>query len=893
MTKLAIFCLSLSTSASYNGQIVCIAMDNKHNTGKWIAILATCLCLGGCSKGGNNYNGNQDTGFIQVPGYGEDNWVTDSDIQDSDLDLLLDLGVKMEFMQWQFVKMLSNNFEGDRLFCGSGDRSDPDPTVHCFTHLMADADAYQGALERLGMSNLMTPTTKGNMVGNLKSIFTAGMTEGQKVREEIQDNLMHMRSGYDQAAQQQLYDFYVEMEPTYAKKIGASDARDFFKKLNNGELDAYAVNIAHIWRDGGIRYSSQTGNRVGDYAVTAFTGNAQYLESAYRVSGKVAVSLGELYLTGIDNLAGGYGAKIIELGETIQTKLEALRLAAKVLEGKPDWQGMNKYLVNSIMGDVKEAVKDALGGDDMNFGEDILNQIAENMVDKFSEMCTESSADEAESGEEQEQVGADAKEGDLAILDIYADFGEEAKLIIITDDATGTVSMGRPDVHGRLTVATTPGSKTLTVTKSNGQRLTKKVVAKMGFNTILLKFPQNPYISANYNPILLRFDETEEYSGILTNCRYVKINYIGKPAWLNAHIDVFGESVRLTVQAEINNTGAERTATLELQGYNEQGFWGRPLATCKVVVRQYEEPENYGSISADRLEYGSEGGKQTVKLTSNTFTKYGYFVSNEYKNWIKANLEGGGSIGITVQPNTGAQREGEVICYLTNEENPTEDQKVKFPVRIVQAAGTGVGSFARASASFWFQDATSSWSDSKGESGSINNDSYSGGVSVSGTVSMRQDSGVYVITAYQESDDDFSYEDGPWKGHDVLQMTITFTAGNPANPETYIIHSAECKKNRKETPNYAGSDGDYWDVIDLMNFSGVDIPFTKRSDGNKTYEFSLKGEDVPLGMTINGSHYYKCHDDLGSSVNDYWRKDELRSFNSNDKNSLKVTLTTK
>lgn len=662
-------------------------MDNKHNTGKWIAILATCLCLGGCSKGGNNYNGNQDTGFIQVPGYGEDNWVTDSDIQDSDLDLLLDLGVKMEFMQWQFVKMLSNNFEGDRLFCGSGDRSDPDPTVHCFTRLMADADAYQGALERLGMSNLMTPTTKGNMVGNLKSIFTAGMTEGQKVREEIQDNLMHMRSGYDQAAQQQLYDFYVEMEPTYAKKIGASDARDFFKKLNNGELDAYAVNIAHIWRDGGIRYSSQTGNRVGDYAVTAFTGNAQYLESAYRVSGKVAVSLGELYLTGIDNLAGGYGAKIIELGETIQTKLEALRLAAKVLEGKPDWQGMNKYLVNSIMGDVKEAVKDALGGDDMNFGEDILNQIAENMVDKFSEMCTESSADEAESGEEQEQVGADAKEGDLAILDIYADFGEEVKLIIITDDATGTVSMGRPDVHGRLTVATTPGSKTLTVTKSNGQRLTKKVVAKMGFNTILLKFPQNPYISANYNPILLRFDETEEYSGILTNCRYVKINYIGKPAWLNAHIDVFGESVRLTVQAEINNTGSERSATLELQGYNEQGFFGRPLATCKVVVRQYEEPENYGSISADRLEYGSEGGKQTVKLTSNTFTKYGYFVSNEYKNWIKANLEGGGSIGITVQPNTGAQREGEVICYLTNEENPTEDQKVKFPVRIVQKAG--------------------------------------------------------------------------------------------------------------------------------------------------------------------------------------------------------------
>ena len=670
-------------------------MDMKRTT-SLLAVLTTCLCLGGCSLfedifddegGGYDDGGDQTTAFTEVPGYGEDTWVTDSDILDSDLDLLVDLSVKMDFMQWEFIKMLSNSFEGDRLFCGSGDRSDPDPTVRCFTRLMAHAEEYEAALERLGMSNLMTPTTKGNTVGNLWNIFTAGRTEGQKVREEIQDNLMHMRSGYDQTAQQQLYDFYVEMEPEYAKEIGATDARDFFLKLNNGELDAYAVNIAHVWRDAGIRYADQTGNRVGDYAEAAFTGHIGYLESAYRVSGKVAVSLGELYLTGIDNLAGGYGAKIIELGETIKNKLEALRLAGTILEGKPDWEGMNKYLVNSIMSDVKDAVKDALGGDDMGFGEDVMNQIAENLVDKFSEMCTESSASEAESGEEKDKVEADAEEGDLAILDIYADFGEEAKLILITDDATGTLSMGRPDVHGRLMVATTPGSKTITVTRGNGQRLTRKVVARMGFNTILLKFPQDPYISANYNPILLRFDEKEEYAGVLTNCRYVRISYSVKPDWLDAKIDVFGETIQLIVMAETNLTGAERSATLVLQGFEEKDYSGKPLATCKVVVRQYEQPENGGSISADLLEYGPEGGTQRITVDPGPYAYYGYSIKKEYKEWIQPSLPGDNVIEITVQPNAGAQREAELVCFFTNEENPSDEDKVKFPIRIVQAAG--------------------------------------------------------------------------------------------------------------------------------------------------------------------------------------------------------------
>ena len=125
-----------------------------------------------CSSSGDDVNDiNHD--LIAVPDYQSDTWVTDDDIKSEDLDLLIDLATKVEFMRLDFIQMLSNNFEGDKLFCGIGDKTNTKPTIDCFTNMMVKEDEYLAALDRLDATRLMTPTssTRGGEVGNVKKIF--------------------------------------------------------------------------------------------------------------------------------------------------------------------------------------------------------------------------------------------------------------------------------------------------------------------------------------------------------------------------------------------------------------------------------------------------------------------------------------------------------------------------------------------------------------------------------------------------------------------------------------------------------------------------------------------------------------------------------------------------
>ena len=127
--------------------------------------------------------------LIEVPARSQDVWVSAKDISDDDLTLLVDLTVKMEFMRVQFIKMLSNNFEGDGLFCGHGDKTNPDPTMETFTNLMVKADDYLAAMERLEEAGMLTPTTRASYMNNTKKIVQAGKKVNEEALEEIQDNL--------------------------------------------------------------------------------------------------------------------------------------------------------------------------------------------------------------------------------------------------------------------------------------------------------------------------------------------------------------------------------------------------------------------------------------------------------------------------------------------------------------------------------------------------------------------------------------------------------------------------------------------------------------------------------------------------------------------------------
>ena len=272
-----------------------------------------------CSSGGDDVT-DVNPDLVAVPDYQGDTWVKDDDIKSEDLDLLIDLAAKIEFLRLDFIQMLSNNFEGDKLFCGAGPKTNTKPTVDCITRMILKEEEYIAAMERLDKTNIMSPTSSTREWREYyktgKKIYKATKEEQERVYGNMMNILDEMKIWSDDEAQQELYDFYKRTEPEHAKQIGAKDARDFFKKLNVGDLNNYVFDIDMVWRVNG---SSQI-NKVGEYENVGFTGRQEHLVTAYRLSSKVAVTAGELYLSGIDKFAGGYGSKIIDLGEALKKK---------------------------------------------------------------------------------------------------------------------------------------------------------------------------------------------------------------------------------------------------------------------------------------------------------------------------------------------------------------------------------------------------------------------------------------------------------------------------------------------------------------------------------------------------------------------------------------------
>ena len=641
-----------------------------------------------CGSDNDESEGGGET-FVPVPETGGDTWVSDNDYTDDDLLLLTDLYVKVEYMRLEFIKMLSNNFEGSKLFCGDGSKSNYDPTIKTFTRMMVNEEKYKAALNRLEASSLMKPTTRG-VTSSLINIFKAFSSEGKRAQQEIQDNLKKMADAgqYDNQAQEQLYKLYCSQEPDNAKAIGAKDARDFFQKLNNGELNAYTVNISHIWRDKGILEEG----RANDYAYHAFTGHAEYGKSAYRVSSQVAVAAGELYLSGIDKLAGGYGSKIIELGDALKDKLELVKQMGKIAQGKPDWQGMNSWIVGQISGDVKKAIGDALGDE---LSDEILKDVTEYICDDIAKKMTAEETANTDGTTEagKQKLDKIAKADKSALIDIYTDFKADIKLVIVTDDKTGEPVLGKPNDQGVVTVMTTPGNKTITVVDADGKRLTKKFTAEEGYNTVTVKGEQKPYL--NTNPDVLEIDGKGDYetATVLTNCKYVKHRVTKQENWFKVEMTTAGTSITLKVTATANDTGKDRSGSVVLEGYNDKGDDAKPVATYTVKFTQYAQLKEEAGVSPTKLTFKAEGETLRVSVNMGDYTRGGYGVSDEGQAWISVSFKETDYMDITAKENTtGKPRTCTVTCYMTssNAANPPMSEVVGFPISITQEAGETV-----------------------------------------------------------------------------------------------------------------------------------------------------------------------------------------------------------
>ena len=679
----------------------------RKNINYWLLLPVLALIMGACGKDDEEKGGGGETSseLIEVPARSEDEWVSAKDISDSDLTLLMDLTVKMEYMRVEFIKMLSNNFEGNGLFCGHGDKTNPDPTMQTFTDLMVKADDYLAAMERLEEAGILTPTTRATYWNNTKKIVQAGMKENERALQEIQDNLTKLsRSGkYDSRAQEELYDFYKQLEPEKAKAIGAEDARQFFTWLNNGDLNSYATNISHIWRDAGILNSDlrddQKGSRVGAYADAAFTGHPEYLKSAYRVSSEVAVAAGEMYLTSVDKLAGGYGAKIMEWSDFVKDRVQLMEMAKKAVKGELNWQEVNTFIVNQYAGQIKESLKAVLGEDAEGLFKELIDDTVETLVDNLTEqLVAESTAEVAPDTEEgKKKLDNMVNLGGRAVLDIFGDMSswtEKPKIIIITDDATGKVTIAHPNEQGRVTVPTFAGSKTITVIDGKGNRLTKKINAEEGYNAVNVRTKLNPYLVCSPNPISLKGEADYVTTTVATNCKYVKYRVVKQEPWFTVKIEKQGSSglysqyLQLTVSAKANDTGQKRSGSVVLEGYDDNAADAKPTATFTLQFTQYTPLKGTVTAEPSTLSFEAEGGSQTVQLTIEDLEYCGGYVDATSEDWLSVTTGINDQITITATANnTNEERTGIVYAYGANIPNPSKDDIIATPIKVTQKAG--------------------------------------------------------------------------------------------------------------------------------------------------------------------------------------------------------------
>ena len=204
-------------------------MEKRVSFQTWMAYLLGAVFMfvfTACSKNGEDTVIDADNGkFVEVPD--PDTWVKDDDIKSDDLDLLVDLSVKAERMRQEFVLMLSNGGEGNKLFCGVGPKTDVGPTIKLFTDMMLKQDEYKAALERLDETSILKPTSTRGLLKDGWQILTAGQTEAEAEKDKVQDVLNKNNVYSNENAQKQLYDFYCAQEPDDAKKMGAKNAKDF------------------------------------------------------------------------------------------------------------------------------------------------------------------------------------------------------------------------------------------------------------------------------------------------------------------------------------------------------------------------------------------------------------------------------------------------------------------------------------------------------------------------------------------------------------------------------------------------------------------------------------------------------------------------------------------
>ena len=660
-----------------------------------LLVMLSMLSFTACSSGGDGDEpgGGNNSGFSGSD-FGEvgKNSSFVSDFNMSDIDLLVDFAINCDLLDLEWIRFCSNDFKGD-LMSGPGEYSDESFYLEVERDIMANADKYIDALNRLADDGICDNTTTR---GLKDAVMTTGgwalnlITGARDTQNKLRAILRDMGAFSDKQMQEDIFSCLKE-----GSRGGYKDARSFFVALNSSET-SYEMLVSANQQFAQIDQGIQEIERPGYQTHITWVNSRDKLKVKDRINrmvdagkdlGNKAIKVEEAM---VDVVTGGGYSTAQKADQWAKDTEETVK---KVFNGKLD-----KITTEDVKDVTKKYTVDKLKELMPKTGNDNIDNALKFAADKLGEVALK-----------KDPTGDAAKDKGKTILNIKNNTGENLKAIIVTGD-DGKLSVVIPDKDGNGTSVTDPGNKKITAVTEGGKRSTKATTAKKDGGKQEEKIdPEptgDPKITASVSKVPFtanpKDNEKTATFTVTTNCKYFGVKAKDDPKWLTLKKDTKAGTVTVTVTP--NSDQEPREAKIIIAGSNDKKT---TVIQTEVLVTQEAPKPGKLSVSSDLIEFDYEGGSNFTIITCEGYEKMALSVPSDCKDWLSASIKstaaGNEIVSITAKPNESFKRTAVITLRAGNADKLTKDNSEAIEITIEQA-GKPVGKMELESSYVEFED---------------------------------------------------------------------------------------------------------------------------------------------------------------------------------------------
>ena len=569
-------------------------------------ILLSILCFVACTNSSDDEdNSNNISSEWSGWGTGVKPTTLKQDFSQSDMDNFFELNLKMENMRLQFVKFMSNGWEGE-LLDGPGPKSDPMKMFELLEEILDKKDAYTQAINNLTNQGILdNVTTRGLISSGWEMIVNGWGSTAKNRRMKILTMLEENKVMGNANAQQELFNALPEK-----LKKGETDAKKWFNNLNQGKYDNACPQIHAYWVNTGAGESGNAGSALGKYyeaAEKAANGKNPLHIDTYKVGVEQAQKAADFNAALWDKATGGYAGDWADADVILS---ETSKLRQKISDGSATIDDFNKWIVGvggvyakEKIGDLlKEVSKEDL--DDPDWLR-ICKEGAENVGSEMTDWLIEHAYAEAD------ERAANSNGVTLGEIRNGIENSGGSPTGFILKDENGKITVTGADKDGNGRFVTKAGDKTLTTVTRDGKRATQKFKANAGKQTVEavpgMEGEYEWYVEIDPQEVIFDYQPDSKAIVVMTYAKFFSAKSNNED-WL--HVAVRGTNI--IVEVDQNDTGENRTGTITIGLSQDQKTFPK---TFRIGVYQRPEPEEDDFIPQTSIDFNTFSAKVVLPLS--------------------------------------------------------------------------------------------------------------------------------------------------------------------------------------------------------------------------------------------------------------------------------------